>query len=246
MKVWQRVLIFLLGWSILEGISTTLFAQEQNSLPQMMEERSLQQRDRVAIPEPEFLLKREGVLREFFYFGLGIHQPQMNLAQGSSLSSSEFTENGIVFNFGFQSDEIGFEYARSFSIFVSEKELEFNEQPYHMIEAILDNYWFVSSFKLSSYWSMINSIGIQFARYSLIYRPQNEATDDPFSGTTKSEDQISYLFGAGLTYEIEKNYFLQYLLAYSTYSEILSRKEGNHFSPFSFTHTLYLEYYFSL
>ena len=40
----------------------------------------------------------------------------MNLAQGSSLSSSEFTENGIVFNFGFQSDEIGFEYARSFHL----------------------------------------------------------------------------------------------------------------------------------
>ena len=63
----------------------------------------------------------------------------------------------------------------------------------------------------------------------LIYRPPNEAADDPFSGTTKSENQISYLFGVGLTYEIEKNYFLQYLLAYSTYSEILSRKEGKSF-----------------
>ena len=56
---------FSFGLEYLRGTST-LFAQEQNSLPQMMEERSLQQRDRVAIPEPEFLLRREGVLRKFF------------------------------------------------------------------------------------------------------------------------------------------------------------------------------------
>lgn len=228
--------------------SATTPPPANSTLSPSMEERSLENRGVMKIPDPQFIREGSSARTQGVYFGVGFEQVRLDFRHSQTIISNDGATNGVAFNLGYFTEKQVFEYARHVTILDLGRVFVFEDQNFNFVELIQSNWWYFRGVRFTIDGYAHYGLGLQNTEARLILKASQTSQGDAPTLETTSElyRENSLLIGGGGSYFFTPNFFIQYRFTYGSYSPLFTGANANNALHSTQIHTLFLQYYFPL